>query len=690
MAPADRTTVPKDARARHGELVQQIRDHDHRYYVLDAPTVSDAAYDALFEELRKLEETHPALVTPESPSQRVGAPPREGFVQVPHRHRMYSLDNSYDEESLREFDRRVREGLPSSADVRYVAEPKLDGASLEMVFRDGRLALAITRGDGRVGEDVTLNARTIRSLPLEIPDTRELTARGEVVIRREDLQTVNRQRQELGEEPFANPRNAAAGSLRLLDSSLTAKRPLRIVLYDVVEPYWETHGEMLAGLRELGLPTHGLEERCPDLDAVFRYIERFERRRGELPYETDGVVVKVDRLSHRPILGFTARFPRWAIAFKFPAERGQTIVRQIEVDVGRTGALTPVATLDPIKLSGTTVSRASLHNVDYVAAKDVRVGDTVTVEKAGEIIPQVLEVNVAARPPDAVSWEPPRRCPVCDTAVERAEGAVALRCPNPVCKGKLRAGLFYFTRRSGMDIDGFGKVLIEQVLDRGLVEDLADIFALPERRDELISLERVGEKTADNLITNIEEARTGRTFERLITALGIPLVGGVAARLVAERYRSLEGLLAEDPETVRPTLAEIHGIGPKIADAVADYLAEPGNRALLEKMVRLGVRAEQPEAAPAVTEGPLVGARVAVTGVLSKPREAVQDEIRAAGGEVHDRVKKGTTYLVAGERTGKTKLDAAKKHGTRVIDEDGLAALLAGEPLPDEPAKDEG
>jgi len=678
MAAADPSAVPDDARARHEELVREIRAHDHAYYVLDAPKIPDADYDALFAELRALEERHPSLVSPASPSQRVGAPPREGFVQVPHAHRMYSLDNSYDPESLREFDRRVREGLPSSAAVRYVTEPKLDGASLEVVFREGALALAITRGDGRVGEDVTLNARTIRSLPLEIPERRELTVRGEVVIRREDLATVNAQRRELGEEPFANPRNAAAGSLRLLDSTLTAQRPLRVVLYEVVEPYWESHLEMLQGIKELGLPTHGLEKRCDDLDAVFRYIERFEKDRAGLPYETDGVVVKLDRIEHRPILGYTARFPRWAIAYKFPAERGQTVVRDIEVDVGRTGALTPVATLDPIRLSGTTVSRASLHNVDYVAAKDVRVGDTVTVEKAGEIIPQVLEVNVADRPPDAVAWTPPTECPACATPVQRTEGAVAIRCPNPVCKGKLRAALFYFTRRGGMDVDGFGKVLIEQVIDRGLVEDLADVFALPGKRDELLQLERIAEKTADNLIASIERARTGRTFERLLTALGVPLVGGVAARLVAERYRNLRTLLDQDPEDVRTVLADIHGIGPKIADAVADYLADEAHRAVLEKMLAFGVEAEQPAAPEVAADGPLAGSSFAVTGVLSRPREAVQAAIREAGGEVHDRVKKGTTYLVAGERTGKTKLDAARKHGTKVVDEEGLGRLMEG------------
>lgn len=671
------------ASRRHAELVREIRAHDHRYYVLDAPTIPDADYDALFRELRALEEAHPALVTPASPTQRVGAPPREGFVTVPHAVRMYSLDNAYDEATLREFDRRVRDGLASGARVRYVAEPKLDGASLEIVYRDGRLALAATRGDGRVGEDVTLNVRTIRSLPLEIPEKRVLTVRGEVIIHRTDLATVNAQRAELGEEPFANPRNAAAGSLRLLDSRITAERPLRVVLYDAVEPYWETHGEMLHGLRALGLPTHGLEEPCEDVDAVLSYVRAFEGRRRALPYETDGVVVKLDDLGLRGILGYTARFPRWAIAYKFPAERGQTVVRGIEVDVGRTGALTPVARLDPIQLSGTTVSRASLHNVDYVAAKDVRVGDTVTVEKAGEIIPQVLEVNVADRPPDAVPWTPPAACPVCATEVQRVEGEVALRCPNPACPGKLRAGIFYFTRRSGMDVDGFGKVLIEQVVDRGLVEDVADVFALPERRDALLALDRVGEKTVDNLVASIEDARTGRTFERLLTALGIPLVGSVAARLVAERYRDLRTLLDTPPEEVRETLADAHGIGPKIADAVADHLADPHQRAVMEKLLSLGVVAEQPEPEPVAAGGPLEGSSFAVTGVLSKPREQVQEDVRRAGGEVHDRVKKGTTYLVAGEKTGKTKLDAARKHGTRVIDEDGLRTLLDGGALPE-------
>lgn len=660
---------------RHAALCKQIAEHDHLYYVRDAAVISDREYDALFEQLKDLERRHPELVHEGSPTQRIGERPREGVVKAKHEHPMFSLDNTYSEAELREFDRRVRGGLEDEP-FAYVAEPKLDGASLEVVYEGGRLVLGATRGDGRVGEDVTENVRTIRGLPLVIADTRKLTLRGEVVIFRRDLDAVNERRATTGEEPFANPRNAAAGSLRLLDARETAQRPLRIFLYELVERLYPTHEASLEALTAMGLPTHQEHRLCADVDAVLRYIDAFDKRRKKMPYETDGVVVKVDRLALRDRLGTTARFPRWAIAYKYEAERAFTKVLGIETDLGRTGALTPVAVLEPVRLSGTVVSRASLHNVDYVAEKDVRVGDTVSIEKAGEIIPQVISVEIDARPESAQPWAPPSACPVCGTEVKRVQDEAALRCPNPRCPGRIKAGIFYFTRRSAMDVDRLGRALIEQLVDAGLLRDAADVFALTERRAELLELERMADKSADNLIESIEETKTNRTLAQLLTGLGIPLVGGVAARLIAERYGSLEALLERKPEEIESELAAIRGIGPKIAASVARSMAEDEHRAMLRKLLDLGVQLRAPERRTA--EGPLAGASFCVTGTLSRPREEIHTAIREAGGEIHDRVGKGTTYLVAGDKVGQTKLTAAEKRGTKVITEDDLARMIEG------------
>lgn len=660
----------------HAKLCAQIAEHDHRYYVLDAPTISDAAYDAIFRELQALERAHPELVSPASPTQRVGGKPREGVTKIEHEQAMYSLDNAYDETELREFDRRVRDGLGPDAQVRYVAEPKLDGASIEIVYRDGMLVSGATRGDGKVGEDVTPNVRTIRALPLRVAERRQLTLRGEVVIYRRDLDTINQARRERDEEPFANTRNAAAGSLRLMDARETAARPLRVFFYDIVERYWPSHAEALDALRALGLPSHGSHKTCDDLDAVLAHIAAFDRERKKLPYDTDGVVVKVDRVVDRDKLGATSRFPRWAIAYKYQAERATTVVRAIECDLGRTGALTPVADLDPVQLAGTTVSRASLHNVDYVADRDVRVGDSVVIEKAGEIIPQVINVEIARRPAGAVAWKPPTHCPACGTPVVRAEDEAALRCPNATCPGRLKAAIFHFTRRTAMDIDHLGHSLIGQLVDRGLVRDLSDVFVLRERRAELIGLERMAEKSVDNLLASIDKARTGRTLSRLLSGLGIPLVGTVAAGVVAARYRTLRALLDAPPEKLREELGDIHGIGPKIADSIAAFFADPVQRAVTEHLLARGVVAEQPEETSGPATGPLAGMSFCVTGTLSKPRGDIHALIRANGGTVHERVKQGTTYLVAGEKVGASKRTNAEKFGTQVIDEATLLGMI--------------
>ncbi len=667
------------AQTRHRELAEELRAHAHAYYVLDAPALTDAEYDRLFRELLELEAAHPALVTPESPTQRVGAEPAEGFEKVKRAVRMYSLDNVYDAEELREFDRRVREGLGPDAAPRYVAEPKIDGASIECRYEDGRLVQASTRGDGSVGEDVTSNLRTVMSLPLRIADRRPLTVRGEVYIHGADLDAVNAQRATRGEALFANPRNAAAGSLRLLDPRMTAERPLRVAFYDLVEDYFPSHLAMLAHLAEQRLPTHRQERALDGVEAILAFIEEFDVLRHTLAYETDGIVLKVDALAQRRALGFTARFPRWATAWKYAAESKETVLRDILVDVGRTGALTPVAVLDPVQLSGTTVSRASLHNLDLIAERDVRVGDTVVVQKAGEIIPQVLRVVPERRPEGALPWAPPTHCPVCGTPVERAEGEAVLRCPNPACKGRLKAGLHYFTRRSAMDVDRIGPSLIEQLVEGEHVRDLADLFALESRT--LLGLERVGEKTAEALAASLEDAKASRPLDRLLTGLGIPLVGSVGATLVAEHVGSLERLLGADPSVLEDELAEIHGIGAKMAASIVAFLQNATQRAMLEKMRALGVRATQPRRE--TKEGPLTGSSFCVTGTFDRKRDVIHAQIEAAGGEVHKSVRKGTTYLLAGANVGKKKTEAAVKRGARVIDEAAFEALLRGEALPE-------
>ncbi|MCB9633789.1 MAG: NAD-dependent DNA ligase LigA [Sandaracinus sp.] len=667
-----------DPTQRHRFLCDELARHAHAYYVLDAPSVTDAEYDTLYNELLSLEAAHPELVTPTSPSQRIGAAPREGFRKVERATRMYSLDNAYTEDDLREFDRRVREGHGSDEPVLYVAEPKIDGASIEVTYEGGALVLATTRGDGAVGEDVTANVRTIRAVPLRIPETRTLTLRGEIFIRPIDLEAVNERRRADGEPEFANPRNAAAGSLRLLDARLTAERPLRVVFYDLVERYFEHHLAMLAHLHAVGLPTHRREQVCRGIDEVIAFITRFDTGRRELPYETDGVVLKVDDLALRDELGFTARFPRWATAWKYAAETGQTVLREITCDVGRTGALTPVALLDPVSLSGTTVSRASLHNLDQIAAKDIRVGDTVVLQKAGEIIPQVLRVVPEHRPEGAEPWQPPTTCPACGTPVEREEGVAALRCVNARCLGRLEASLWYFTRRGAMDVDRLGQSLVEQLVRHGLVTDLADVFALPDKREQLLALERMGDKSVQSLLDAVQNAKTSRRFDQLLTALGIPLVGSVAARLVAEKYGDLSNLLAQDTEQLKAELESIDGIGTKMAESVASYFGDPDQRAMLEKMLALGVVAKQPMKAARAEGGPLAGLSFCVTGSFDQKREAIWEIVEAAGGEVHKSVKKGTSYLLAGDKVGKNKTDDAAKKGAKVIDWDAFQALLAG------------
>lgn len=667
------------AAERHARLVSEIEAHNYRYYVLDDATVSDAEYDALYRQLVALEKEYPELAGPSSPTSRIGGPPREGFVKVERAARMFSLDNAFSREDLEEFVRRVHDGLPSGQTPVFVVEPKLDGASIEIIYEGGALVQASTRGDGAIGEDVTENLRTVRNLPLRIPYEGKLTMRGEVVIYRADLARINEQRLAQGEEPFANPRNAAAGSLRMLDPRVVAKRPLRVMLYSLLEApaMVGTHQEALAFLAAQKLPTHRREKVAHTVDDLVEAISALERGRADYPFELDGAVVKVDSFAQQDSLGATSKFPKWAISYKFAAERALTKVLDILVSVGRTGQLTPVAVLEPVHLAGTVVSRASMHNADMVDKLDVRLGDSVWIEKAGEIIPQVVGVEHGQRHEDAPAFRMPELCPICGSKAVRAEGEVAIKCENRACPGQVKAQLHYYSRRFAMDIDHLGPALIEQLVDGGHVRDVAGLYDLD--LATLSSLERMADKSSQNLLREIEASRE-RTLDRLLCGLGIPQIGQVAARQLAETVGSLSRLLSASREDIEREVGSIHGFGPKMVESVASWLADPENRALLEKLRDKNVGRDQPRAEVA-QEGPLSGQSFCVTGVLSRKREEVHAMIRQAGGEVHDSVKASTTCLVIGDKVGKTKLDAAKKRGALVLTEEELYARIASAPL---------
>jgi DNA ligase (NAD+) len=662
--------------ARHHALAQEIAEHDHRYYVLDDPIIDDFAYDKLYRELVELETELPELRTPNSPTQRVGGSPRTELRHVPHAVPMISLDNTYSESELGEFVRRVEEGLASGATVTYCVEPKLDGASVELLYKNGQFFQASTRGDGVFGEDITENIRTLRGIPLRLPSPESLTLRGEVVIYRRDLVTVNEQRLASGEQPFANPRNAASGSLRLLDPREVSKRKLRLFLWQVVEgeQFGSTHAEALDGLDRLGLPVHRRHRVCKDLKEIQQTLAELEAIRADLPFDIDGAVIKVNRFDQQVTLGRTAKFPRWAVAYKFAAEQAQTRLLDIIVQVGRTGALTPVAQLEPVQLAGTVVSRASLHNEQIIEQLDVRIGDRVTIEKAGEIIPQVVAVDLEARPADAVPFRMPKECPNCSAPVTRRPGEVALRCSNPTCSAAVKQAIVHFARRFAMDIDHLGEAIVELLVEQQLVSDVADLYDLSV--EVIANLPRMGKKSAQNLANTILASKA-QPLERLITGFGIDLIGQVGARQLAEAAGTLETLLAWSEADLRERLSTVSGFGPKMIDSVLETLRDPNQRKVLKKLLERRVSTAQPVTATEALQGPLSGLSFCVTGVLSRKRDEVHADIQRAGGIVHDKVKKGTTYLVAGDKVGQSKRDNAQKFGVEVIDEARLMAMLS-------------
>ncbi len=656
-----------------GRLRKEIDYHNYRYYVLDSPVISDAGYDRLMRELEAIEQRYPALVTPDSPTQRVGAAPLKEFRRIRHAIPMLSLDDAFSDEELEAFDRRARERLGADA-IEYAAEPKFDGLAVSMIYEGGRLARGSTRGDGVVGEDVTPNIRTVRSVPLRLLGTghpRVLEVRGEVYMEKKAFQALNRAARERGEKPFANPRNAAAGSLRQLDPRVTASRPLDISCYGVgrVEGARlpERHSAVLERLRGWGLPVSPDVKVVRGLGGCVEYYRRLAERRDKLPYEIDGVVFKVDHLGQQKAMGFVARAPRWAIARKFPAREAQTRVEEIIVQVGRTGVLTPVARLQPVSVGGVTVSSATLHNEDEVRRKDVRVGDTVVVQRAGDVIPDIVKVVRERRPRGARPFQMPKKCPACGAEVVRTEGEAAARCTGQLyCPAQRKEGIRHFASRRAMDIEGLGDRLVDQLVERGLVEDVGDLYAL--RHAELARLPRFGEKSADNLVAALEKSKS-TMLARFLYALGIREVGEATAHALAAHFRDLDPVMRADERA----LQEVPDVGPVVAAHVAAFFRQPHNREVIGKLRRAGVHWPAIRQAEA---GPLSGKAFVLTGTLeSMPREEAKARLEALGARISESVSARRSYVVVGRKPG-SKLDRARALGVPELDEPALLRLL--------------
>jgi DNA ligase (NAD+) len=695
---------------RYEELKAQVNLHNYRYHVLDAPLISDLEYDRLLAELKQIEAEHPDWVTPDSPTQRAGAAPLDKFEKVRHPAPILSLANAFGADDARAWFERIKKLDERVAAAKFVVEPKIDGLSVVLHYRNGLFVQGATRGDGEVGEDITANLRTVRAIPLKIPVDREqraesrekrvessddlslfsrhlfstlptyLVVRGEAFIPIQEFEALNRKLEEAGEKTYLNPRNTAAGSLRQLDPALTASRPLTLLVYQIVHAeggniptsQWET----LAWLRALGFPVTDVARRFDDLESAIAYTETWNKRRDELPYEADGMVIKLDDLALAADLGFVGKDPRGAIAFKFPGREVTTLLQDIGVNVGRTGVLTPYAVLEPVEIGGVIVERATLHNFDYIAEKDIRIGDRVLVKRAGEVIPYVIGPVVEARTGMEKPFEPPKVCPACNQPVEHFEGEVAWYCVNAACPAQLIRNVEHFVSRGAMDIVGLGIKIVEQLIEAGLVHDVADLFTLT--KEQLLTLEGFADKKAENLLRSLEQAR-GRSLNRLLSALGMRGVGEVMAADLARRYPNLEAL----SKATMDELQQIEGVGPNIAAAIVDWFSRPQNQRLLEKLraagvwpvSQLSVLSEQLSANGEQSSGPLAGMTFVVTGTLAGfTREGVKEFIQAHGGKVTDSVSKNTSYLVLGENPG-SKLDKARKLGVKVIGGEELRKL---------------
>jgi DNA ligase (NAD+) len=659
-----------DVRGKVEDLREQVRYHNRRYHVDDAPEISDAEYDALYRELEALEDEHPELITPDSPTQRVGGEPIEGFEEIRHSVPMLSLANARKIEDLREWEARVRRLLGEDETPRYVTELKIDGLAVSLRYENGRLVRGATRGNGVVGEDVTAQLKTIRSIPDRLDDgpPEVLEPRGEAYIPITDFEKLNKGIEREGKKPYANPRNLAAGSIRQLDPRITARRPLTILLYGVGEggEIFESHSEMLAALKAYGLRVNPYEIH-PDIDSVIEVCERWTKERESIDYQIDGVVVKVDSREQQLALGSVARSPRWAIAYKFEPLAGRTKLLDVLVKVGRTGALTPQAVLEPVNVGGVVISRATLHNEDYVKEKGILIGDTVVVERAGDVIPQVAGAVTEDRKGDEYAFEMPAKCPVCDEPVSRPEGEAVTRCVNARCPAQALEHIIHWSSKTAMDIDGLGEKLATRLFDLGLIRDAADIYDL--KADQLVPLEGFGEKSAENLILAIEKSKD-RPFSLVLYALGIRHVGAVTASLIATRFGGEDFMRGVEVER----LTEIDGVGEVVARAVVEYFDLEDNRDLVTRLVDRGLDFGREEGGPSA--GPLSGKRVVITGTLDRSRTYYVNRLEAAGGTFTSSVSKNTDYVLAGEDAG-SKLERAKELGVPVLDEAEFEELFS-------------
>lgn len=663
----------QSAEKRIQELHELLNLYNYEYHVLDKPSVPDSEYDQLLRELIDLEDQYPEFKTSDSPSQRVGGAILDAFEKVEHRSQMLSLGNAFNEEDLRDFDRRVRQAVGD--DFSYVCELKIDGLAVSLRYENGVFVQGATRGDGSIGEDITSNLKTIRSIPLKIKELLSFEVRGEAFMPKRSFEALNKVKEEKGEEPFANPRNAAAGSLRQLDPKIAASRNLDIFLYalaDIGDTGIDSHSEGLNRLDRLGFKTNPERKRCATIEEVLEYVESWTGKRPDLSYDIDGIVIKVDSLEQQQALGFTAKSPRWAIAFKFPAEEVVTILKEIELSVGRTGVVTPTAILEPVRVAGTTVQRASLHNEDLIREKDIKIGDHVVIKKAGDIIPEVVNVLEEKRTGDEQEFSMPTHCPECESELVRLEGEVALRCINPKCPAQIREGLIHFVSRNAMNIDGLGEKVISQLFKEQLIEDVADLYKL--ERDQLLQLERMGEKSVDNLLRAIESSKKN-SLEKLLFGLGIRHVGAKAAKTLAQEFEAMDALMGLAQEE----LTNINEIGEKMADAVVAYFENDEVKELIQELKDAGVNMEYKGPKPVAAseaDSYFAGKTIVLTGKIERlSRNEAKERIEMLGGKVTGSVSKKTDLVIAGEEAG-SKLTKANELEIEVWDEDKLMEEL--------------
>ena len=663
----------QSAENRINELHERLNQYNYEYHVLDKPSVPDSEYDQLLRELIELEDQFPELKSADSPSQRVGGTILDSFEKVEHRTPMLSLGNAFNEEDLRDFDRRVRQAV--GEDFSYVCELKIDGLAVSLRYEDGAFVQGATRGDGSIGEDITSNLKTIRSIPLKISEKMSFEVRGEAFMPKGSFEALNKIKEEKGEEPFANPRNAAAGSLRQLDPKIAASRNLDIFLYalaDIGDTGIDSHSEGLDTLDKLGFKTNPERKRCATIEEVLEFVGKWTDERPNLSYDIDGIVIKVDSLDQQQELGTTAKSPRWAIAFKFPAEEVVTVLKEIELSVGRTGVVTPTAILEPVRVAGTTVQRASLHNEDLIREKDIKIGDHVVIKKAGDIIPEVVNVLEDKRTGDEQEFLMPTHCPECESELVRLEGEVALRCINPKCPAQIREGLIHFVSRNAMNIDGLGEKVISQLFREKLIEDVADLYRL--ERDQLLQLERMGEKSVDNLLEAIQTSK-GNSLEKLLFGLGIRHVGAKAAKTLAQEFGSMDRLM----DARKEELTHVNEIGDKMADAIVAYFENDEVKELIQELKDAGVNLEykgpKPVSASDV-DSYFAGKTIVLTGKIERlSRNEAKERIEMLGGKVTGSVSKKTDLVIAGEEAG-SKLTKANDLNIEVWDEDKLMEEL--------------